>query len=252
MQTQFKIEGSKIYFPFPALEDRDSAWEFIASCNRRLTGIAKRMNLESAVVEGKYETFELLVRFDELSQDASNANVLQQSVATRENRTKTMMENNEGNQPSKPFVWLGGQFDRTETLEYQIDRMRESEEPMGLVLPYTTNNGELNNGELKTIQLGINKASVQMFGFNEKSVEDMRTAIMRDTSDDWHPDDLLYKREQFLYVGSKCFEQVARIKMSWGWWVLIRFSWERVEGTNLVIGQAKVESDPVERVELLR
>lgn len=134
------------------------------------------------------------------------------------------------------FVWFGGIID--EPTDHCIKRMRESDEPMGLVLPVQE------NGIVKTIQLGINKASIDLFQFNDKSIEDMRSAIQRDTSGDWYGEDLGVKQQLFRDAGTS-FEQSARIRTKLGW-ILMWFGWERVEGSSLVIGRGRQQSDVVD------
>ncbi len=139
------------------------------------------------------------------------------------------------------FVWFGGIID--EPTDRCIKRMRESDEPMGLVLPIEE------SGIIKTIQLGLNKQSIDLFQFNDKSMEDMRAAIQRDTSGDWYVADLEIKRQLFRDAGMK-FEQVARIKTKFGW-MLMWFGWERIENSPLVIGRGRKQSEVVSSPEQL-
>jgi hypothetical protein len=145
------------------------------------------------------------------------------------------------------FVWFGGIITPDQKLQMDavIDRMQNSDEPMGLVQPILNSNG----GVIRTIQWGINKASVDLFNFNALSMEDMKAAIQRDTSGDWHPEDLEQKRQ--LYAQGKTrFEQAARIRTKAGW-MLVHFQCERTGVGDLVLSRGKQESDVVERPELL-
>lgn len=143
-------------------------------------------------------------------------------------------------QPDK-FVWFGGII--TPELEPHIKAMRESDQPTGLVQPI------LDKGIIKTIQWGINGASVSLFNFDALSMEDMKEAIQRDTSGDWFPDDLEEKRRLYQQAGSS-FEQVARIRTKSGW-MLVRFQTRRLEFGNLFISQGQQESDVVQSPSLL-
>jgi hypothetical protein len=140
------------------------------------------------------------------------------------------------------FVWFGGII--VPELRSILARMEDSDEPTGLVQP-------IKNGEsvIRTVQWGINKASVDLFGFNAMSMEDMRAAIQRDTSGDWYPEDLARKRQLYSQADSR-FEQVARIRTKEGW-MLVHFQCERTDIGELVLSRGKKESDVVERPELL-
>lgn len=139
------------------------------------------------------------------------------------------------------FIWFGGMI--VPELDYSLKLMRDSAEPMGLVLPFQ---GE---GILKTLQLGINASSVKLFGFDQHSFEDMRAAVQRDTSGDWFEEDLELKRQLFRDAGNQ-FEQTARIKTKDGWF-LMWFGWERISGSDCVIGRGRKESEVVQSPELL-
>jgi hypothetical protein len=144
-------------------------------------------------------------------------------------------------QPPNKFVWFGGII--TPDLEPHIKAMRESDQPTGLVQPI------LDGGVIKTIQWGINGASVSLFNFDAMSMEDMRAAIQRDTSGDWFPEDLERKRDLYQNGGSS-FEQVARIRTKSGW-MLVKFQTQRLDVENLFISQGQQESDVVQRPDLL-
>jgi hypothetical protein len=148
--------------------------------------------------------------------------------------------------PPDEFVWFGGMItpDLQPHIEGIIARMRESDKPTGVVQP-TINN----DGVIKTIQWGINKASVSLFNFDALSLEDMKAAIQRDTSGDWFPDDLEEKRRLYEQAGSN-FEQVARIRTKSGW-MLVRFQTQRLDVGNLFISQGQQESEVVQRPDLL-
>lgn len=142
------------------------------------------------------------------------------------------------------YVWFGGVI--TEPLDYHLKRMRDASEPMGLVQPI------IQNGILKTIQLGINPASIRLFQFDALSMNDMQSAIQRDTTDDWYPEDLDLKRQLFQQAG-ETFEQVARIRTKTGW-MRMWFGWERIDiadGSYLAIGRGRQESDIVASPDLL-
>lgn len=144
--------------------------------------------------------------------------------------------------PPEGFVWFGGVI--VPAIRLVLEQMENSEEPTGLVEPEI---GE--DGILRTIQWGINRASVDLFGFNALSKEDMQSAIQRDTTSDWYPADLEAKRR--LYNGEDSFfEQTARIKTKIGW-MLVHFKCQRTGIKNLVLSRGRQESEIVERPELL-
>ncbi len=139
------------------------------------------------------------------------------------------------------FVWFGGIH--TPDLRPHIAQMEDSDQPMGLVQPH------IDGGVIKTIQWGINRASINLFNFDALSPEDMRAAIQRDTSGDWYPDDLEEKRSLYQQASSN-FEQVARIQTKNGW-MLVRFHTQRLDFGNLFICQGQQESDLVQSPDLL-
>jgi hypothetical protein len=139
------------------------------------------------------------------------------------------------------FLWLGGRL--TEDLKIHLKRMEDSESPMGLLEP------RLSGGVIKTIQWGINSASVKLFNYDALSDEDMEAAILRDTTGDWFPEDL--ERKRHLYQqGGDTFEQVARIKIKTGW-MLVRIQSHRIANGNLVMVSGQQESQVVEQPEML-
>lgn len=140
------------------------------------------------------------------------------------------------------FVWFGGII--VPELRPVLAKMEDSDEPTGLVQPVTSD-----DSVIKTVQWGINKASVDLFGFNAMSMEDMKAAIQRDTSGDWYPEDLERKRQLYHQADSR-FEQAARIRTKAGW-MLVHFRCERTGVGELVLSRGKQESDIVERPELL-
>lgn len=145
-------------------------------------------------------------------------------------------------QTPEQFVWFGGIINPS--LKPFLDRMENSDEPTGLVQP--TLNDE---GVIKTIQWGINRASVDLFGFNALSMEDMRSAIQRDTSGDWFGPDLEEKRRLYQQADTR-FEQTARIKTKAGW-IKVHFQCERIGVGNLVLSRGRQVSEMAERPELL-
>jgi len=136
-------------------------------------------------------------------------------------------------QPPEGFVWFGGII--VPSLRSILDRMEESDIPTGLVQPVET------NGVIKTIQWGINKASVDLFGFNALSMEDMKSAIQRDTSNDWYGADLLEKQRLYRQAGTT-FEQIARIRTKAGW-MSVRFHSERTGVQGLVLSRGEQVSE---------
>ncbi len=142
-------------------------------------------------------------------------------------------------QPPEGFVWFGGII--VPSLRAILDRMEESGIPTGLVQPVET------NGAIKTIQWGINKASVDLFGFNALSMEDMKSAIQRDTSSDWYGADLLEKQRLYRQAGTT-FEQVARIRTKVGW-MSVRFRSERTGIQGLVLSRGEQVSEVRSRPE---
>lgn len=144
-------------------------------------------------------------------------------------------------QPTEGFVWFGGVI--TPALRPILERMENSEEPTGLVQPVET-------GTIKTIQWAINRASVDLFGFNALSMDDMKAAIQRDTSGDWYPEDLERKRQLYRQADTR-FEQTARIQTKIGW-MLIHFECQRTGIGDLVLSRGQQTSELVERPELLR
>jgi hypothetical protein len=143
--------------------------------------------------------------------------------------------------PPEGFVWFGGII--VPSIRSILSGMEEADQPTGLVEPVEF------NGTFKTIQWGINHASVNLFGFNAMSMDDMREAIQRDTSGDWHPEDLYRKQQLYKNAGSS-FEQVARIRTKAGW-MLVRFHSERTGVRNLVLSRGQQESDVVANPDLL-
>lgn len=144
-------------------------------------------------------------------------------------------------QPPEGFVWFGGVI--VPALRPILDRMESSDEPTGLVRPTT------DNASFKTIQWAINKASVELFGFDAVSMEDMKAAIQRDTSNDWYPEDLERKRQLYQQAETR-FEQTARIRTKNGW-MLLHFQCERTGVGDLVLSRGRQVSELVERPELL-
>lgn len=145
-------------------------------------------------------------------------------------------------QPPEGFVWFGGVI--VPALRPILDRMESSDEPTGLVQPTTGD-----ESVIRTIQWAINKASVDLFGFNALNMDDMREAIQRDTSDDWYPEDLERKRQLYQQADHR-FEQTARIRTKTGW-MLIHFQCERTGVGDLVLSRGRQVSEMVERPELL-
>lgn len=141
--------------------------------------------------------------------------------------------------PPEGFVWFGGII--IPALRSILDRMEESDTPTGLVQPVEQ------NGVIKTIQWGINKASVDLFGFDALSMDDMKEAIQRDTSGDWYGEDLLEKQRLYRQGGS-AFEQVARIRTKAGW-MLVRFQSERTGVRDLVLSRGQQASEVMARPE---
>jgi hypothetical protein len=142
-------------------------------------------------------------------------------------------------EPSDGFVWFGGII--VPALRPILDRMEESGVPTGLVQPVEE------NGIIKTIQWGINKASVDLFGFNAMSMDDMKAAIQRDTSSDWYGQDLLEKQRLYRQAGTT-FEQVARIRTKAGW-MSVRFQSERTSVQELVLSRGEQVSEIISRPE---
>jgi hypothetical protein len=163
----------------------------------------------------------------------------QQKNDREETMTSTPLSTNL--QPPEGFVWFGGVI--VPALRPILDRMESSDEPTGLVQPTT------DSSVIKTIQWAINKASVDLFGFDALSMEDMKAAIQRDTSDDWHPEDLEQKRQLYQQADNR-FEQTARIRTKTGW-MLIHFQCERTAVGDLVLSRGRQVSEMVERPELL-
>jgi hypothetical protein len=143
--------------------------------------------------------------------------------------------------PPQGFVWFGGLL--LSELEPITDRMKASDIPTGLVQPVEV------NGVIKTIQWGINKASVELFGFDALSLDDMKAAIQRDTSGDWYGEDLLQKQYLYRNAGTK-FEQVARIRTKTGW-ISVRFKSERTGIHGLVLSQGEQVSEVASKPESL-
>lgn len=141
--------------------------------------------------------------------------------------------------PPDGFVWFGGII--VPALRSILDRMEESDIPTGLVQPVET------NGVIKTIQWGINKASVDLFGFNALSMEDMKLAIQRDTSNDWYGEDLLEKQRLYRQAETT-FEQVARIRTRVGW-MSVRFRSERTGVQGLVLSRGEQVSEVMSKPE---
>jgi hypothetical protein len=144
--------------------------------------------------------------------------------------------------PPEGFIWFGGII--VPAIKSILKEMEDAEEPTGLVEPV-----EVEGGGFKTIQWGINRASVNLFGFDALSMDDMREAIQRDTSGDWHPDDLERKRQLYRDEGSK-FEQVARIRTKAGW-MLVQFSSRRTGFRNLVLSRGEQASEVVASPDLI-
>jgi hypothetical protein len=141
-------------------------------------------------------------------------------------------------------LWFGGDVILTESLEYHLKAIRESNKSMGIIQP------KHKDGILKTIQLGINPASIQMFQFNASSFDDFQEAVRRDTSGDWFPDDLDRKRQLFRDAGDEPFNMRARIKTKTGW-ILIEATYQYIENRTLAIATAKQQGEVVARPELL-
>lgn len=140
------------------------------------------------------------------------------------------------------FVWFGGII--LPELRPILSRMEDSEEPTGLVQPVMDG-----DSVIKTIQWGINKASVDLFNFNAMSMEDMKSAIQRDTSGDWYPEDLDRKRQLYQQSGTH-FEQTARIRTKTGW-MKVHFQCERIGVGDLVLSRGRQVSEMAENPELL-
>jgi|GEM_PF-2667477 hypothetical protein len=144
--------------------------------------------------------------------------------------------------PPKGFVWFGGVI--VPAINSILQEMEDAEKPTGLLEPI-----HIYGRGLETIQLGINAASVKLFGFDAMSTDDMKAAIQRNTSKDWYPDDLEKKRQLYRDAGSE-FEQVARIRTKAGW-MLVRF-WSRHTGFgNLVLSQGEQASEVVASPDLI-
>lgn len=139
-------------------------------------------------------------------------------------------------------IWFGGVY--SSELRPFLDRMGDSEEPTGLVLPVVGG-----DSIIRTVQWGINRASIDLFGFNSMSIKDMQSAIQRDTSGDWFGPDLEEKRRLYENAGSR-FEQTARIRTKAGW-MKVHFQCERIDVGNLVLSRGRQVSEMAERPELL-
>ena len=170
-------------------------------------------------------------------------NVLASMAPQQNHREETMTSTplSMNLQPPEGFVWFGGVI--VPALRPILDRMESSDEPTGLVQPTT------DNSVIKTIQWAINKASVDLFGFDALSMDDMREAIQRDTSGDWYPEDLERKRQLYQQADNR-FEQTARIRTKAGW-MLLHFQCERTGVGDLVLSRGRQVSEMVERPELL-
>jgi hypothetical protein len=139
-------------------------------------------------------------------------------------------------------IWFGGIY--SPELRPFLDRMGESDKPTGLVLPVISG-----NSVIRTIQWGINRASIELFGFDSMSVEDMQAAIQRDTTGDWFAPDLEEKRRLYENAGTE-FEQVARIRTKAGW-IKVHFQCERIDVGNLVLSRGRQVSEVAEAPDLL-
>lgn len=131
------------------------------------------------------------------------------------------------------FIWFGGTVIITESLEYELRGMMETETPMGLILPD------------RNIQIGLNPASVRLFGLSQ-----IEEGVQRDTSSDWFPEDLQRKHQAIRDAGDGPFEILARIRTKNGW-LLMRNQYRFIENRSLLIATGVRESDLVPTPEAL-
>jgi hypothetical protein len=137
--------------------------------------------------------------------------------------------------PDDNYVWFGGTVVYTESLEYHLNQMRETTTPMGLILP----------GD-RTIQVGLNPASIRLFGLSR-----IEQGVRRDTTDDWFEPDLEIKRQKIRDSGDEPIEILARIKIGTQGWRLMRNTYQFIENRTLLIAQGQTESEVVATPELL-